>query len=128
MIEKLDLFYDVSTAFGNARLIYKVNEIVDVLNKLTAVHNISDVKPEKICKWKHYKYKEPEVDWSKVPVDTKILVKDLESDDWFPRYFAMYKNGQVYAFTHGKTSFSADKKGAVPWAFAELAEVDDEKP
>ena len=55
MIKQLDTCCDFSTAFGNARLVYKVNEIVDVLNKLTAVHNISDVKPEKICKWQHYK-------------------------------------------------------------------------
>lgn len=30
MIKQLDLCCDFSTAFGNARIVYKVNEIVDV--------------------------------------------------------------------------------------------------
>ena len=30
MIEQLDTCCDFSTAFGNARIVYKVNEIVDV--------------------------------------------------------------------------------------------------
>ena len=46
------------------------------------------------------------VDWSKVPVDTKILVKDREMDPWVHRHFAKYKNGEVYAWLGGKTSFT----------------------
>ena len=61
------------------------------------------------------------VDWSKVPVDTKILVKDDERDDWKHRYFAKFENGRVGAFPSGSTSFSAI--GAVTfWEFAKLYE------
>ena len=39
------------------------------------------------------------VDWSKVPVDTKILVSDYDDTSvWIRRYFAKYENGIVYAF------------------------------
>lgn len=29
----------------------------------------------------------PEVDWSKVPVDTLVMVKDFEGEEWVLRYF-----------------------------------------
>ena len=78
--------------------------------------------------WLNEEYKEPEVDWSKVPVDTKILVKDFENDRWLPRHFMMYKKGMVYAFPDGTTSFSSERKGSTQWKFAKLAEVEYEKP
>ena len=43
-------------------------------------------------KWANSEYVEPPVDWTKVPVDTPILVKNTEYDDWTNRYFAEYKN------------------------------------
>ena len=44
------------------------------------------------------------VDWSKIPVDTPIWVRDNEELDWFPRHFAKYENRIVYTWTSGKTS------------------------
>ena len=44
------------------------------------------------------------IDWSKVPVDTPIWVRDNEELDWFPRHFAKYENGIVYTWASGKTS------------------------
>lgn len=46
------------------------------------------------------------VDWSKVPVDAKIIVGGL-----FCRHFAMYKNGSVLYFPHGRTSWSDSECG-----------------
>lgn len=34
--------------------------------------------------------KEKEIDWTKVPVDTPVLVRDSEKADWEKRYFAFY--------------------------------------
>lgn len=48
-------------------------------------------------KWGYEEYVGSDVDWSKVPIDTKILVSDNQNDDWLPRYFAKYKNGIVWA-------------------------------
>lgn len=78
-------------------------------------------------KWAAEEYIEPaDVDWSKVPVDTKIWVRDSENSKWYPRYFAKYEDGAVYTFYNGRTSWSSDDKvpWAYPWAYAKLAEVE----
>ena len=46
------------------------------------------------------------IDWSKIPVDTKVLVKDREEDEWQKAYFAKFENGSIKVFTDGRTSFS----------------------
>ena len=51
-----------------------------------------------VNEWANSEYVEPQVDWSKVPVDTPILVRDSESSEWKRRYFAKYKNNMVYAW------------------------------
>lgn len=71
--------------------------------------------------WANEEYKEPGIDWSKVPVDTKILVKDNFENDWLPRYFAKYYNGIVYAWVDGKTSFSAEDEEIMYWNHVKLA-------
>lgn len=64
------------------------------------------------------------VDWSKVAVDTPILVKQYEQDEWEKRHFAYFKDGKVYAWLCGATSWSADYEGdTTDWNFAKLAEV-----
>lgn len=78
--------------------------------------------------WLIEEYKEPVVDWSKVPVDTNIFVKDYEDDHWLARCFAKYADGRVFAFTGGKTSFTSAENDISDWKFAKLAEVEDEKP
>ena len=72
-------------------------------------------------KWANSEYVEPSVDWSKVPVDTPILVNNTEDDDWMNRYFAEYKNGTVYAWYNGATSWSSKNKKC-PWEYAKLVE------
>lgn len=64
------------------------------------------------------------VDWSKVAVDTPILVKDDYDDKWEKAYFALYENEMVYAWNNGRTSFSArSKDDTFIWDNAKLAEV-----
>ncbi len=76
--------------------------------------------------WLFSKYEEPEVDWSKVKVDTPILVRDYESSEWTKRYFAKYENGRVYAWKEGKTSWSAVNEHNVnSWKYAKLAESEE---
>lgn len=72
--------------------------------------------------WLLEDYKEPEVDWSKVEVDTPILVRDSEDEDWYRRYFAEYKDGVVCTWYGGQTSWSGD--GVTEWKYAKLAEKD----
>ena len=64
------------------------------------------------------------IDWSKVSVDTHVLVKAYEQDDWQKRYFAYFKDGRVYAWLCGTTSWSADNdEDVMSWNCAKLAEV-----
>jgi hypothetical protein len=80
--------------------------------------------------WLFSEYKEEkeekEVDWSKVKVDTPILVRDFEKAAWERRYFAGFKDGEVYAWNGGLTSWTADdEKNVCIWKYAKLAESEE---
>ena len=75
--------------------------------------------------WLMEEYEEPEVDWSKVEVDTPILVKNSEDEEWRKRHFAKYKNGNVYAWSDGLTSWTA--YDMMVWKCAKLAEDGEER-
>ena len=72
--------------------------------------------------WLDEEYKEPEVDWSKVPIDTLIRVKNWESSDFVNRYFSKYKNGKLYEWNNGTTSKTG--KSDSPWEYAEIVTED----
>lgn len=79
-------------------------------------------------KWLVAEYVEPvetEVDWSKVPVDTPVLVSN-DKKFWFNRYFAgVDDDGRLFIFQNGRTSWS--NKGydrmVMPYKYIKLAEV-----
>ena len=63
----------------------------------------------------------PTVDWSKVPVDTKILVKnECGSGRWIKRHFAYYRDGKVYAWKGGTTSYTSQQAPPSVWQYAKL--------
>ena len=47
-----------------------------------------------------------EIDWNKVEVDAKVLVRYKPYDEWEKRYFAKYVDGEVYVFKDGRTSWN----------------------
>ena len=62
------------------------------------------------------------VDWNKVKVDTPILVS-LDDKLWLCRYFADFKNGIVYTWSSGATSWSVrQREYKDAWSFAKLAD------
>lgn len=64
------------------------------------------------------------VDWSKVAVDTPVLVRDFEGAKWEKRYFAFFKNGKVNTWCGGATSWSSDNIiDTISWRHAKVAEV-----
>ena len=78
--------------------------------------------------WLLEDYKEPEIDWSKVEVDTPILVRDSENTEWLKKYFAKYKDGIVYVWNLGRTSWTAtNDKDVSAWPYAKLAESEESK-
>ena len=70
--------------------------------------------------WLLEDYEETETDWSKVEVDTPILVRYSEDGEWLRRHFAKYQDGIVYAWTDAYTSWTGDF--VTPWELAKLAE------
>ncbi len=60
-------------------------------------------------------------DWSKIPVDTKVLVS-RNGKDWHRRYFVKFKKGMVYCFDGGATSFSIEDGDCdiTGWEYAKL--------
>lgn len=76
-----------------------------------------------IKEWLFQEYEEPKVDWSKVKVDTPILVRNDGNPRWTRGYFAGYVHETVYAWKYGKPSWTAgDASG---WKYAKLAESED---
>ena len=86
--------------------------------------------------WAEQEYiEQPNVNWSKVAVDTPIFVRDDDDDDddeeeWTKRHFYKYVNGRIRTFDDGKTSFTSnnfdDKDGmyeeTTGWLQGKLAE------
>ena len=77
----------------------------------------------KLLLWLYEEYQEPPVDWSKIAVDTKVLVSD-DGEEWHKRHFAKYEEGIVYVWGYGDTSWTTDLMEA--WEYAKLAEEDAE--
>lgn len=77
-------------------------------------------------RWLVSEYKKPEVDWSKVPVDTPILVSNFSEDSPIHRrYFAGIVDGKICAYHTGCTSWSGENQNVTPWGYAKLARKED---
>ena len=72
--------------------------------------------------WCESEYEEPSIDWSKIPVDTPILVRDSKNNKWLHRHFAKFEDGYVYTWDDGQTSWSSLMLGTADWKYAKLAE------
>lgn len=81
--------------------------------------------------WLDEEYEEPqkpEVDWNKVPVDTLVRVRDLESEEWTLMYFkGLEEEGYANRFQtwdDGATSKTAYGDYS-NWKYCELVEDED---
>lgn len=93
--------------------IYKIKGIPALTFGDRALDRLKQIKPA-----------ETEVDWSKVPVDTPILVTNKAESAWHKRYFAKYEDGVVYTWVAGGTSWSSNDS-MLYWEYAKLAEVEE---
>lgn len=69
--------------------------------------------------WADAEYIEQEVDWSKIAINTPILVRDDNTTKWVIRHFAKYENNLVYAWDGGGTSYTMNE--TTGWNYAKLA-------
>lgn len=110
-------------------------EIIDIAchnNKLALKHNIPYPCNKINCgkcdlwnkgcitefiEWANSEYKKPEIDWTKVPVDTCLLISDSCGKNTIKRHFAEYYNKKIYVYPEGMTSwsFAGQHKLLVAW-------------
>ena len=78
---------------------------------------------ELLKQWANSEYKEREIDWSKVPVDTPIYVWDNNDNRTYKRHFAGYNqvNNMIFAFDNGGTSWSSGAT-TTRWIHAKIKE------
>lgn len=74
--------------------------------------------------WLLEEYEEPEIDWNNIAVDTPILVRESKDREWKRRYFAKYKDGIIFAWVGGNTSWTA-LGDTTKWKYAKLAESEE---
>ena len=109
---------------------YKIGErIYKVVKSFNEILTLKNVETYEYIEFEMHLFSiingefEENVDWSKVPVDTKILVSDYDDTSvWIRRYFAKYEKGIVYAFSDGLTSFTIGDAGVCGWKYAKLYE------
>ena len=88
-----------------------------------------------IKEWLEQEYTGPAVDWSRVAVDTPILVRDSSSEAWVRRYFARFsEDNKICTFPAGATSWSNNVKGwkekpwkVEPWLQGKLADNEEDQ-
>ena len=124
--------YYVMDSYGN---VYLTNEKppkepitgelkVSRCRRAISVSRFKNILPELECN-KHISIAEELgiVDWSKVAVDTPVLVSN-DNKEWIKRYFARYEDGNVYCWLSGKTSWTATCELSIGhWDYTKLAEV-----
>lgn len=65
-----------------------------------------------------------EIDWSKVPIDTAVLIS-VDNKNWFNRYFAgVNEKGQPTVFCYGATQWSNGYEEPCHFKYIKLAEVE----
>lgn len=78
--------------------------------------------------WLDEEYEEHEVDWSKVPVDTLVRVRERENQKWILRYFKGINEDSLRhryeVWESGATSKTASGK-YLCWKYCELVEDED---
>lgn len=67
---------------------------------------------------------EKDIDWSKVPVDTPVLVWNTDSEQ-YRRYFSGIKDGRFGAYTDGRTSWSSITGSIRYWFHCKLCRPED---
>ena len=119
-MKNYEKYADVIKTYNNGSLYCDDIIIPNVLKPLgkSCVDTSCEVCNSLTTLWLLEEYEE--VDWSKVEVDTPILVRDCECEKWLKRYFAEYKDGVVYAWNGGATSWNEDYMTG--WKYAKLEE------
>lgn len=66
--------------------------------------------------------------WGKVPVDTKVWVKDYDHHEWVPWHFVGFKDLRFVTVDGAGTSFSNPDSTGTTWKYCELDSTFGGKP
>jgi len=108
-VKKFDPIEIIIARFGEdtpeKKLVYFIGKDDDVIMyAATTLYDIERININRCCPLDKSCIVR-EIDWSKVPVDTKVIVNN--GDKILKRYFSNYKNGLIYCFDKGQTSWSS---------------------
>lgn len=119
-IEKLQ---DNPVAFDKSK--NKICCCLEVACEDCAFYGDGGCRPNAIMKWAVEEYEEPDVDWSKVPVDTPVLVSN-DGKKWSCRHFSRVVNGIPYTWMYGGTSWTAhdNHNNEITYHYIKLGEVE----
>jgi len=100
---------------------FKLLSVDDVGKQIGRYENYVDILEGKIDRIREYLKQEEvsSIDWSKIEVDTKVLVSH-NGIDWQRRYFSNYTKEGVWTFDNGRTSWTNVSESI--WKYAKLAE------
>lgn len=123
-IEKLGSILGSISEFTNEKLVCCYTEDYEKCDFITNKDYV-----RKTIDWLLSECEETNIDWSKVKIDTKVMVSN-DNKKWFRRYFAEYKNDKICTFIDGKTSWSVDSlvqffigcKDCEHWKYAKFAD------
>lgn len=107
----------------------KINNICDLAEQVYGDKCSTDRKcsecRKRVGEWLDEECKEPQIDWSKVPVDIPVIIKDTNGLERI-RHFCKYEPNFTYPFIYfsdGKTSFTGDATSF--WYNCKLARQED---
>lgn len=103
-------FEDDLTVIGVCDLSnFDIMKVFDVKYDFRKLFNMEEITDKYLIWKREEKHQDTQVDWSKIEVDTKILVSCDSGDNktWYRRYFAKYEDGKVYVWHDGATSWSS---------------------
>ena len=111
----------INDTLSNGDSVQNLDLIVSLIGESNNIDNNScNISVEKWCE---SEYVEPSIDWSKIEVDTPICVSDNTEGIWKNRYFAKYEGDKIYAWSGGRTSWSANNEtDYTRWRYAKLAD------
>ena len=120
---------EVKDVFSKSFAIDKRTHKAEACNKLDCVNCLfyeSDDCMKAKKDWLDQPVIDPEkdIDWSKVPVDTPVLVWNTDSEQ-YRRYFSGIKDGCFGAYTDGRTSWSSITGSIRYWFHCKLYRPED---
>lgn len=93
--------------------------------------NCNDCR-KNLIEWFDKEYKEPEIDWPEVPIDTPVFVsendKNCDGPNTVSRHYYGFSEASYYpygTYADGGTSFSKKEKNAEFWKYCRLAREED---